>query len=154
SQAVSKAIAIKKVDYQLVQTDSVTGATAWALLVGGSTHSNTIEIENDAGAHLLDVEMQNTATGQFEFHQAFSDIVNATGSNVPVGPLILYGQASDILAVASGITIDAELHASNVGNSILKAGGGNDILIGGAGDDILIGGAGRDLLIGGTGSDL
>jgi Ca2+-binding RTX toxin-like protein len=154
SQAVSKAIAVKVVDYQLVQTDSVTGATAWALVAGGSTHSNTIEIENDAGAHLLDVEIQNTATGQFEFHQAFSDSVSVGGTSVPVGRLILYGQASDILAVASGITIDAELHASNLGNSILKAGGGNDILVGGAGDDILIGGAGRDLLIGGTGNDL
>src|SRR5207244_13063860 len=92
--------------------------------------------------------------GQYEFHQAYSDTVSVGGTNVPVGRLILYGQASDILAVASGITIDAELHASNMGNSILKAGGGNDILIGGAGDDILIGGQGRDLLVGGTGSDL
>jgi hypothetical protein len=150
SQVVSKTIAIKIVDYQLVQTDSVTGATSWALVAGGSTHSNVIEIENDAGAHLLDVEIENAANGQYEYHQAFADSVNGAS----VGRLILYGQASDVLMVASGITINAELHASSTGNSILKAGGGNDILIGGAGNDILIGGKGRDILIGGFGNDL
>jgi hypothetical protein len=150
SKAATQAIAVKVVDYQLVQTDSVTGATAWALVVGGSTHSNEIEIEKDVGTGLLDVEIENRATECYEFHQAFSDHVNGA----PVGRLIVYGQASDLLMVASCITINAELHASDAGNSILKAGGGDDILIGGTGDDILIGGQGRDLLIGGMGNDL
>jgi hypothetical protein len=136
SKAATQAIAVKVVDYQLVQTDSVPGATAWALVVGGSTHNNEIEIEKDVGTGLLDVEIENRATECYEFHQAFADHVHGA----PVGRLIVYGQASDEITVARCITIDAELHASDAGNSILKAGGGDDILIGGAGDDILIGG--------------
>src|SRR5262249_16804282 len=150
SQAATQAIAVKVVDYQLVQTDSVTGATAWALVVGGSPHNNVIELEDDAGPHLIDVEIENAASGRYEVHQAFADNINDS----TVGRLIGYGQAGDVITVARSIRIDAELHASNAGNSVLKAGGGNDILIGGTGDDILIGGSGRDLLIGGTGNDL
>jgi Ca2+-binding RTX toxin-like protein len=150
SPVVTKPIAVKVVDYQLVQTDSVTGATAWALVVGGSTHSNVIEFESDACHHQIVVEIENRCTGHDEFHQAFADSVNGA----PVGRLIAYGQASDLITVACDLRIDAELHASDAGNSILKGGGGDDLLVGGSGDDILVGGSGRDLLIGGTGNDL
>jgi Ca2+-binding RTX toxin-like protein len=150
SQAVTRSIAIKVIDYQLVQTDVVTGATAWALVVGGSTHSNILEIENDAGPHLLDLEIENGATGQYEIHQAVAD----NGNGTAVGRIILYGQSSHVLMIAPSVTINGELHASDKGGSILQGGGGNDILIGGAGTDILSGGSGRDLMIGGMGSDL
>jgi hypothetical protein len=150
SQPATHTTAVKVVDYQLVRIDATDASkTTMALVVGSGAHNSVIEIENDVGPHLLDVEIENVSTGQYELHLAFDD----SSGGVAVGRLLLFGQASDVLMVAPSVTIDAELHASDHG-SILKAGGGNDILIGGTGDDILIGGRGRDILIGGMGSDV
>jgi hypothetical protein len=147
---VSGAINIKVVDYQVVRTDPNDATkTALALVVGGSTHDNEIEIENDDGPGNLVVEIENRSTEQTELHESFADTVNG----VPVTRLLLFGQASDDLSVSAKVKIDAELHASDHG-SILQGGGGNNILIGGLGDDILIGGQGRDILIGGLGNDV
>ncbi len=151
NQAITVAttsIHIKFVDYQVVQTD-LQGGTVLALVIGGSTHDNEIEVEKDGGPHSLVVEIENRATERCEFHQTFSDTVNG----IAVARIIVYGQAGDDISVASNVVINAELHASNHG-SILRGGGGNDILIGGDGNDILIGGDGNDILIGGRGRDL
>src|SRR5205823_4220918 len=69
SQAATRGIVIKVVDYQLVQVDSVTGATALALVVGGSVDGNVIHINERVGPHLLDVHIEAFGSG-LEFHQA------------------------------------------------------------------------------------
>jgi hypothetical protein len=149
SQIATWTIVVKAVDYQTIRIDpNDPSKTALALVVGGSTHNNEIEIENDEGPHKLVVEIENRTTERKELHQTYPDTVNG----VPVTRLLMFGQASDELSVASSVRIDAELHASDF-DSILRAGGGNNVLVGGAGNDVLIGGHGRDILIGGFGSD-
>jgi Ca2+-binding RTX toxin-like protein len=117
-------------------------------VVGGGAHNSTISVANNEGPHQLVVLIADRGSGQSELHQAFDDTVNG----VAVGRVMVYGQASDQITVASSICLTSELYAGN-GGAVLQGGGGTNILVGGDGDDILIGGGGRGILIGGLGRD-
>jgi Ca2+-binding RTX toxin-like protein len=67
--------------------------------------------------------------------------------------LIQAGAGDDVITIASGVSIPAEVHGGD-GNDIIQAGGGDDMLFGEDGNDILTGGSGNDVIIGGEGGDV
>ncbi len=75
------------------------------------------------------------------------------GTYTGVNRFVAYGWAgSDLIQVATGITIATELYGGT-GNDVLRGGSGPNILDGGDGFDQLFGGMARDLLVGGQDAD-
>jgi CSLREA domain-containing protein len=108
-----------------------------ALVVGGSTGSDVIQVASTGNAGAVAVTVNSQLLGTF----------------TPTGRIIVFGQAgNDDIEVSGSITLSAWLYGGD-GNDRLKGGAGHDLLFGEAGDDLLIGGGGRDLLIGGLGAD-
>ncbi|MEO8268461.1 MAG: PKD domain-containing protein, partial [Aureliella sp.] len=149
SLVVERSIAIKEVDFQLIQVDpSNLTKTALAMVIGSSTSGSQVEVERGSSSHTIEVTIQKRSNGAIEFQQTFGD----TQGGKTIGRIVIFGQGADDLSVSRNVKIDAEIHASDKKSS-LTGGGGNNILVGGAGNDTLVGGNGRDILIGGNGKD-
>jgi hypothetical protein len=111
-------------------------ATKTSLRVMGTDEADTIRLLW-AKDNRVKVVLNDTTLGAFK----------------PTGSVRVFGRGgNDVISVASGLTIRAELHGGH-GNDTLVGGSGNDILLGEAGGDVLTGMAGRDLLIGGPAAD-
>jgi Ca2+-binding RTX toxin-like protein len=109
------------------------------LLVGGTTKNDLIALRSGANGDSIQIWMNGKNTYQFP--------------SASVSRVVAYGQeGNDTIAVASSISIPADLYGGG-GNDGLSGGGGNDLLVGGAGNDRLLGEQGDDLLSGGIGHD-
>lgn len=97
-------------------------------------------------------------------NQGFSATINLNPETFSsIGPYSdgnLFYQASNNLAIASGVTIENAVGGAGndtlIGNTVdnyLSGGSGDDYLVGDAGNDILVGDSGYDTLTGGTGID-
>src|SRR5262249_43707880 len=118
-----------------------TDATKTALMVGGTSNNDTIQIsqvKTPKGPSGFQVKLNGTNLGNF----------------FPSGHIIVMGEGrDDTIAVNSNVTRPCILYG-NDGNDTITGGGGLNILVGGNGADTLTGNNSRDILIGGTGADI
>jgi PKD domain-containing protein/hemolysin type calcium-binding protein len=117
-----------------LQTDAA-DSTKTALVVGGSTDSDVIQLHQASGQ--IEVTIGGISQGAF----------------APTGRILIYGQAgNDDIKLSGSISNDAWMYGG-AGNDVLMGGAGNNVVFGEAGDDTLYGNFGRNLLIGGAGAD-
>jgi PKD repeat protein len=108
-----------------------------ALLVGGTTGSDSIKFYSETGGRVK-VTLDGASIGLF----------------APTGHIVVegVGSGSDTISIDAAIKLPAVLYG-NAGTDSLYGGGGNNILIAGTGNDSLFAGPGADILIGGNGKD-
>ena len=133
STTVYKTVTVSAI---LVEADPVYGGTM--LVIGGTTGSDTIQVNATRGGSNLQVMLDGAKTD-----------VPAT-----VGRILVYGQAgNDYIQIGHNVVTPAFLYAGN-GNDTLIGGGGPDVMVGGSGKNVLAGGSSRNILIGGSGADV
>src|SRR5439155_11611788 len=115
----------------------------YALFVGGTNGSDTIEVRRGSSPTSFNVVMNGLDKGQF-----------SAPAGSFIGAIFVYGNGGD-----DSITVNTNLGALPValyggaGNDILRGGAGNSLLDGGDGNDQLIGTGVEDFLFGRAGAD-
>ncbi len=113
-------------------------ATKMALLVGGTSGNDLIEIKPVKKSINLQVLINNVSYGYFN----------------PTGSLIVSGQAGDDTITVDSTNSRKSFLYGNGGNDSITSGSGPSILVGGDGNDTLNSGNARDILFGGNGADV
>lgn len=118
--------------------------------VSATLSGGILTIAGDGAGNTVNVSLN----GAGNYHVVIGtqvDQVFAFGSVNSI--LIQAGAGDDVITIANGVAIPAEVHGGD-GNDVILAGGGDDMLFGEDGNDILTGNSGNDVIIGGTGNDI